>query len=63
MGAGVEVAVRLYKAAFGQSLARAVLDGEVDPGLVEVALLGNEGVADALVLDDDVGDQCFARSE
>jgi len=39
------------------------LDVEVDPGFVEVALLGDEGVADALVLNDDVGDQGFTGDE
>ncbi len=63
VGGGVEVAVGLDKAAFGEGFAGAVFDGEVDPGLVEVALLGDEGVADALVLDDDVGDQGFAGSD
>ena len=63
VGAGVEVAVGLDEAALGEGFAGAVLDGEVDPGLVEVALLGDEGVADALVLDDDVGDQGFAGCE
>jgi hypothetical protein len=62
VGAGVEIAVGLDESALGEGLA-AVLDGEVDPGFVEVALLGNEGVADALVLDDDVGDQGFSGSE
>ena len=63
VGGGVEVAVGLDEAALGEDLAGGVLDGEVDPGFVEVALLGNEGVADALVLDDDVGDEGFAGGD
>jgi hypothetical protein len=63
VGAGVEVAVGLDEAALGEGFAGGVLDREVDPGLVEVALLGDEGVADALVLDDDVGDQRFAGGD
>ena len=63
VGGGVEVAVGLKEAALGQDLAGGVLDREIDPGLVEVALLGDEGVADALVLDDDVGDEGFAGGE
>ncbi len=60
---GIEVAVGLQEAAFGEGLAGAVLHGEVDPGLVEVALLGDEGVADAFVLDDDVSDERGAGRE
>ena len=63
VGGGVEIAVGLQEPAFGEDLAGAVLDGEVDPGLIEVALLRDEGVADALVLDDDIGDKSFARGE
>ena len=61
---GVEIAVGLDEAALGEGFAGAVFDGEVDPGFVEVTLLGNERVCDALVLDDDIGDQglaCFER--
>ncbi len=45
VGGGIEVAVGLDEAGLGENFAGAVLDGEVDPGLVEVALLGDEGVA------------------
>ena len=57
---GVEVAVGLDESALGEGLAGGVLHREVDPGFVEVALFGDEGVADALVLNDDVGDEGFA---
>ena len=57
VGRGVEVAVGLDEAAFAEDFAGAVLDDEVDPSLVEVALLGDQGVADAFVLDDDIGDE------
>ncbi len=57
VGGGIEVAVGLDEAGFGEDFAGAVLDGEVDPRFVEVALLGDVGVGDALVLDDDVGDE------
>ena len=60
---GIEVAVWLDEAALGEDFARGVFNSEVDPGLVEVALLGDEGVADAFVLDDNVGDEGFARGE
>ena len=60
---GVEFAVGLDEAALGDDFAGAVLDGEVDPGFVEVALLGNEGVGDAFVLNDYVGDEGFAGGE
>ena len=46
-----------------RSLAGAVLDGKVHPGLVKIALLRDEGVADALVLDDDVSDQSLTGSQ
>ena len=63
VGGGIEVAVGLDEAGLGENFAGAVLDGEVDPGLVEVALLGDVGVGDALVLDDDVGDEGFAGGD
>ena len=63
VGSGIERAVGLEEAGFGEGLAGVVLDVEVDPGFVEVALLGDEGVADALVLNDDVGDQGFTGDE
>ncbi len=63
MGGGVEVAIGLEESALGEGFAGAVFDREVDPGLVEVALLGNEGVADAFVLDDDVGGEGLAGSD
>ena len=63
VGGGVEVSVGLDESAFGERFAGAVLDGEVDPGLVEVSQLGDEGVGDAFVLDDYVGDQGFAGGE
>ena len=63
VGGRVEVAVGLDEAAFGDGFAGGVLDDEVDPAFVEVALLGDEGVADALVLDDDVGDEGFAGGD
>ena len=63
VGRGVKIAVGLNEAAFGQDLARSVLDGEVHPGLIEVPLLGDERVADALVLNDDIGDKCLTGSE
>ncbi len=51
MSGGVERIVGLDEAALGEDLAAGVLDGEGDPRLVEVALLGNVGMADPLVLD------------
>ena len=54
---GVEIAVGLDETRLGEDFAGAVLDGEVDPGLVEVALLWDVGMGDAFVLDDDVGDE------
>ena len=63
VGGGIEIAVGLNEAALGEGLAGAVLDREVDPGFIEVALLGDEGVGDALVLDDDVGDEGVAGGD
>ena len=63
VGGGVEVAIGLDEAAFGNGFAGGILDGEVDPGLVEIALLGDDGVADAFVLDDDVGGEGFTGSD
>ncbi len=63
MCGGIEIAVGLNEATLGESLAGAVFDGEVDPCFVEVALLGDERVGDAFVLDHDVGDESFAGGE
>src|SRR6185437_7349882 len=60
---GIEVAIGLNEAGFDESLAGGVLEGEVDPGLIEISLLGDERVADALVLDDDVRSEGFARCD
>ncbi len=60
---GIEVAVGLDESGLGEDFAVAVFDGEVDPGLVEVALLRDVGVGDALVLDDDVGDEGFVGGD
>ena len=60
---GIEVAVGLDESGFGEDFAVAVFDGEVDPGLVEVALLGDVGVGDAFVLNDDVGDEGFVGGD
>ena len=62
VGGGVEVAVGLEESALGEDFAGTVFHGEVDPGLVEVALLGDEGVADAFVLNDDIGDESCRRA-
>jgi len=42
VGSGIERAVGLEEAGFGEGLAGVVLDVEVDPGFVEVALLGTK---------------------
>ena len=63
VGGGVEAAVGLEESGFGEGFAGCVLDGEVYPGFVEVALFGDEGVADAFVLDDDVGGDGFSGCE
>ncbi len=57
------MAVRLDEAAVGEDFAGGVLDGEVDPGFIEVALLGNEGVGDALVLDNHICDEGLAGGD
>ena len=53
--ARVEHAVGLEEAAVIDLLAGRVLHRELDPGLVEIAHLGNQRVADVLVLNDDIG--------
>ncbi len=53
----------LDEAALGEGLSLRVLDGEGDPGLVHVALLGHVGVGDALVLDDDGDGDALAGVE
>src|SRR5579863_8252301 len=51
------------EAAFRQGLPRRVLDREVDPRLVEVALLGNMRVGYSLVLNHDIRDQSLAARD
>ena len=55
MGARVKHAVRLEKTAVVDVVSSGVFDGYFDPGFVEIADFGDQGVTDVFVLNDDVG--------
>ncbi len=59
----VELAARLEKPALFEQLSALVLDGEIDPGLVHIALLRHMRVRGALVLDHHIDGHIFPGSD
>ena len=63
VGGGIECSIGLEVAASGEHFAVGILDGEGYPGLVEITLLGDERMADALVLNHDGDGEVLACVE
>ena len=55
VGASIEHAVGLEETAVIDVVSGGVLDGDLDPGFVEIADFGDQRVTDVFVLDDDIG--------